>query len=78
MVLCAQSSLGYPRECLAYYFELLCKCLFINKLHSKSFLSNFWGAVHFDTASLYISKQMHKLSNLGIYNIKIQIQSNLQ
>ena len=28
MVLCAQSSLGYPRECLAYYFELLCECPF--------------------------------------------------
>ena len=35
-------------------------CLFVrllmrlcrNELHPKSFLSNFWGAVHFDTASV--------------------------
>ena len=28
MILYAQSSLGYPRECLAYYVELLCECPF--------------------------------------------------
>ncbi len=42
---------GTPERAWLTMLSFSSNVLFINKLHSKSFLSNFWGAVHFDTAS---------------------------
>ena len=37
----------YCKDCKIYTDKRLCR----NELHPKSFLSNFWGAVHYDTAA---------------------------
>jgi len=45
----------------------------LHKKHPKSFVSNFWGAVHFETASFYFSYAVQLFSNDLICQIIILI-----
>lgn len=70
MVLCAQSSPGYPIECLAYYFELLCECPFHKQTAPQKLGKKLLGCSSLDSLFYYVITLAPNHTEWYVYRVK--------